>query len=66
MIVDLAQPESSTEKGNRVSTGDTGKKSGPSDPDSIQSLKAGATAALETILSEEKDKKDTENKKESY
>jgi hypothetical protein len=66
VIVDLAQPESSTEKGNGVSTGDAGGKSEPSDPDSHQSLKAGAAAALETIPSEEKDKADTENKKESY
>jgi len=57
VIVDLPQPESSTEKGNGVSTGDTGGKSGPSDPDSNQSLKAGAAAALETILSEEKEEK---------
>jgi small-conductance mechanosensitive channel len=66
VIVDLPQPESSTEKGNGVSTGDTGGKSGPSDPDSKRSLKMGAAAALGTILSEEKDKADTENKKESY
>jgi len=66
VIVDLPQPESSTEKGNGVSTGDTGGKSGPSDPDSKQSLKVGAAAALGTILSEEKDKADTENKKERY
>ena len=59
VIVDLPQPESSTEKGNGVSTGDTGGKSGPSDPDSKQSLKVGAAAAFGTILSEEKDKADT-------
>jgi small-conductance mechanosensitive channel len=66
VIVDLAQAESSTEKGNGVSTGDTDEKSGPSDPDLNQSLKAGAAAALGTILNEEKDKEDTKNKKESF
>lgn len=54
VIVDIAQPEPPKDKSSDVPSEDTHSQSKSSDMDLNQTLKAGAAAALETIIDEQK------------
>ena len=54
VIVDIAQPEPPKDQSSDVPSEDTQGKSKSSDMDLNQTLKAGAAAALETIIDEQK------------
>jgi hypothetical protein len=54
VIVDIAQPEPLKDQCSDVSGEDTQGKSKSSDMDLNHTLKAGAAAALETIIDEQK------------